>query len=88
MQKQVPPLVLMMVELAMQGSGAGVVMVDTPVADDSKNKKNSWHNLACILSLNCSQQAGPTSESGEHSVASATRSTQGAYDPYKLQHGN
>ena len=75
------------VELAMQGSGAGLVMVDTLVADNSKHQEPSWYDLACISPPTYIHQAGPTSESGEHSVMAVNKSAQGACDQYTLQQG-
>ena len=72
----------------MQRSGAYVVMMDVPAADDSKHQELSWHGLIYMSSLTCTQQAGPSSESSEHSVMAATRSAQEACDIYKPQHGN
>ena len=57
-------------------------MVDAPVVDKSKHQEHSWHNLACILSLNYSQKAGSTKKSGEHSVTAAIKSAQGVYNLY------
>ena len=76
-----------MAESAMQWSGAGMVMVDTPEVDESKHKKLFLHDLACILSPTCSYQAVLISESCEHLVVAAIKS-KGACDPYNLQYGN
>ena len=65
---------------AMQRSGAGVVMVYSPVANGLKHQEFSCHDLACILSPIYSYQAGLTSESSEYSVTAATRNAQGACD--------
>ena len=73
-------MVLRIVELAMQGSGASVIMVDALVVDGSKHQELSWYGLACISSLTHSQQAGPISECCKHSVVAVTRSAQGACD--------
>ena len=63
-------------------------MVDALVVDNSKHQELGWHNVACILSLICSQKAGLTSESGIHLVTVVTRSAQGSCNLYQLLNSN